>query len=131
MADYTPPAGDDVNFSFTGAYEVPDGDDVNFLFGLVATISMFDPSRYNMYDGDADTTILRWRSDIEGEYRVRIGGTDHTNGYLYDEGWVPAEYIMMHEFTVADLQAAAGVYTGPGSYNINVYVKSSDNIWSS
>lgn len=128
MADYTPPAGDDVNFSFTGGYEVPDGDDVNFLFGLVATISMFDPSRYTLYDNEsADTTILRWRSDIEGDYRVRIGGTDHTNGYLYDEGWVPAEYIMKHTFTTADFIAAG---LGAGDHSVNVYVLSEDGIWS-
>jgi len=128
MADYTPPAGDDVNFSFTGGYEVPDGDDVNFLFGLVATISMFDPSRYTLYDNEsADTTILRWRSDIEGDYRVRIGGTDHTNGYLYDEGWVPAEYIMKHMFTTADFIAAG---LGAGDHSVNVYVLSEDGIWS-
>ena len=127
MADYNPPAGDDVNFSFPGGYDVPDGDDVNFLFGLVATISMFDPSRYTLYDGDSDTTILRWRSDIEGDYRVRIGGTDHTDGFLYDEGWVPSEYIMKHEFTTADFIAAG---LGAGDHSVNVYVKSSDDIWS-
>jgi len=127
MADYTPPDGDDVNFSFDAGYDVPDGDDVNFFFGLVATISMFDPSRYTVYSGTADTTILRWRSDIEGDYRVRIGGTDHTDGYLYDEGWVPAEYIMKHELTVADLVTAG---LTPGDHSINVYVLSEDGIWS-
>jgi len=128
MADYTPPDGDDVNFSFTGSYSAPDGDDVNFYFGLVATISMFDASRDTVYSGSADTTILRWRSDIEGDYRVRIGGTDQTDGYLFDSGWVPAEYIMTHELTVADFVAAG---LSPGAHSINVYVLSSDDIWSS
>lgn len=127
MADYTPAAGDDVNFSFLGGYDVPDGDDVNFLFGLVANISMFDPSRNTVYSGVSDTTILRWRSDIEGDYRIRIGGTNYDDGYLYDEGWVPAEYIMKHEFTAADFDAAG---LGPGEHGVNVYVLSEDNIWS-
>lgn len=128
MADYTPPDGDDVNFSFTGSYSVPDGDDVNFYFGLVATISMFDPSRFTVYSGTADTTILRWRSDIDGDYRVRVGGTDYSDGYLYDSGWVPADYIMTHEFTVDDFISAS---LGAGEHEINVYVLSSDDIWSS
>jgi len=127
MADYNPPAGDAVNFSFTGGYNAPDWDDVDFLFGPVATITMFDPSRYTLYDGDTDTTTLRWQSDIEGDYRVRVSGTDHTDGYLYDEGWVPAEFTMTHYFTTADFIAAG---LGVGVHSINVYVKNSDDVWS-
>lgn len=129
MADYTAPAGDDVNFSFDSGYSAPDGDDVNFLFGLVANISMFDPSRTTVYDdsGTADTSILKWRSDIEGDYRIILGGTDHTDGYLLDEGWAPAEYILEHTVTVADFIAAG---LSPGEHSVNVYVLSEDNIWS-
>jgi len=130
MADYTPPSGDDVNFSFPGGYNAPDGDDVNFLFGLVASFSMFDPSRDTIYSSTGfGETILTWRSDISGDYRIEIGGNAAFDGDLIDSGYALAEYTMKYVLTEDDITSATG-YSGEGDYVINVYVKSSDDIWS-
>jgi len=130
MANYTPPNGDDVNFSFPTGYNAPDGDDVNFLFGLVASFSMLDPSRNIIYNNDGfGETILTWESDIAGDYRIEIGGDAVFEGDLIDSGYVPAEYTMRYMLTDSDITTASG-YSGAGDYVVNVYVKSSDNIWS-
>jgi hypothetical protein len=126
---YTPPAGDDVNFVFTGEYTPPSGDGVDFYFGLVATISLDGISRDNVRDDSGfEKTFVRWYSSIPGEYRVELGGSAVYQGKLIDSGWVAANDTVENTITWQDITTWSG-YTGVGNYNINVYVKSSDNIW--
>lgn len=131
MADYTPPDGDAVNFTFEGGYSAPDGDDVNLLFGLVATVNNLDdsPSRLTFYsDTGFNRTIIKWTSDTAGEYRIEMGGTGANTGDLIAAGACPANTEMVNEITFSDISGAAG-YTGEGEYRFNIYVKSSDDIW--
>ena len=127
---YTPPDGDDVNFVFQGDYTPPSGDGVDFYFGLVATIYLDGQSRDSISDDSGfNNSILRWYSDISGDYRVELGGAEAFAGLLLEEGFCPANYTMEYVLYDNVLTTWSG-YSGAGSYSVNVYVKSSDNIWS-
>ena len=132
MADYTPPSGDDVDFSFSGGYSAPEGDNVNLLFGIVADIDIppGSPSRLSTFYSDTgfERTIVRWTSSAAGQYRIEMGGTGAETGDLIATGTCAADTDMLNTITFADISGAAG-YTGEGEYRFNIYVKSSDDIW--
>jgi hypothetical protein len=126
---YTPPAGDDVNFVFQGEYIPPSGDGVDFYFGLVASIAIDGISRDTVYDDPGfNSTKIRWYSNIPGEYRVELGGSAVYQGKLLDTGFIAANHTVENTLYDSDITTWSG-YTGEGSYQIKVYVKSSDNIW--
>jgi hypothetical protein len=127
---YTPPAGDDVNFVFQGSYVPPSGDGVDFYFGLVATILLDGISRDTVYSGTVgfNETKIRWYSNLPGEYRVELGGNAVYQGKLLDTGYIAANHTVENVLYDSDFTTWSG-YTGEGSYQIKVYVKSSDNIW--
>jgi len=126
---YTPPSGDAVNFGFEGGYSAPNGDEVHFLFGIVAAITVNSVSR-SIIDNDVgfDSSIVNWRSDATGEYRVEIGGNGHGTGDLIESGYIGADVNKDTEITDDDITTASG-YDGEKEYRFNVYVKSSDSIW--
>ena len=128
MSTYTPPAGDAVNFTFSGDYTAPDGDAVNFAFGLIATVvSSFSMS--DVYDEDGfNQMVIRFTSDIDGTYRIEMGGTGVNTGDLLASGSCIGNLELENTITVAQIKAA-GSYSGYGEYRINIYVKSTDNIW--
>lgn len=129
MSDYTPPAGDAVDFTFTGGYSVPESDDVDFLYGSVATITVLLPSRTNVYaDPGFNTTLFRWRSNVSGDYRIEMGGTGNNTGDLIESGRCLANMDMETIITSSDITTASG-YVTYGTYRMNVYVKSDDDIW--
>jgi hypothetical protein len=127
---YTPPDGDDVNFVFQGDYIPPDGDGVDFYFGLVASVSIDGISRDTVYGSTAgfNVTKIRWYSSIPGEYRVELGGSSVYQGKLLDTGYIAANHTVENVVSDSDITTWSG-YTGEGSYQIKVYVRSSDNIW--
>lgn len=129
---YTPPAGDNVNFTFTGGYTPPAGDGVDFLFGVVAIITIDSVSKNKIFD-DAlgvgnNSAVIRWRSTAAGPYRVEVGGTGANSGDLVKSGSTFANFSIRNEITDTDLEGAAS-FSGTGSYRFNVYVKSEDDIW--
>jgi len=128
MSTYTPPSGDAVDFTFTGGYTAPDGADVNFLFGIVASIvSSF--SLDAVYDDDGfDRVVIRWTSDVDGDYRIELGGTGAETGDLLASGYCPADVENENVITFNEI-SAAGNYTGFGTYRFNIYVQSADGIW--
>lgn len=126
---YTPPSGDAVNFSFVAGYSAPSGDQVHFLFGIVAVITINSVSRATIGNIDGfDTSIIDWQSNAVGEYRVEIGGSGHHTGALMESGNAPANTEIETEVTDTDITTASG-YDGEKAYRFNIYVKSSDNIW--
>ena len=126
---YTPPAGDAVNFIFQGSYVPPSGDGVDFYFGLVATILLDGISRDSVENIDGfNLTKIRWYSNLPGEYRVELGGNAVYQGKLLDTGYIAANHTVENIISSNDFTTWSG-YTGDGSYQIKVYVKSSDNIW--
>jgi hypothetical protein len=128
MSSYTPPAGDEVDFTFSGGYTPPDGDAVNFAFGLIASVvSSFSMS--DVYDSDGfDQMVIRWTSDIDGTYRIEMGGTGVNTGDLLASGSCIANLEVENIITFAQISGASS-YTGEGSYRFNIYVRSSDGIW--
>jgi hypothetical protein len=128
MSSYTPPAGDEVDFTFSGGYTAPDGDAVNFAFGLIASVvSSFSMS--DVYDADGfDQMVIRWTSDIDGTYRIEMGGTGVNTGDLLASGSCIGNLEVENIITFAQISAASS-YTGPGAYRFNIYVRSSDGIW--
>lgn len=130
MSDYTPPNGDSVNFIFEEGYSPPSGDNVNFLFGAVASVVSSASIRV-LYDKDGfDLVVIRWQSDIDGDYRIEIGGTGVNTGDLMDSGKCIGGIVLESVITLVTVEAASS-YTGVGTYRFNIYVKSSDNIWNS
>jgi len=127
---YTPPVGDDVNFVFQGDYIPPAGDGVDFYFGLVASISIDGISRDTVYGSTTgfNVTKIRWYSNLPGEYRVELGGSEVYQGKLLDTGYIAANHTVENVIADSDITTWSG-YTGEGSYQIKVYVKSDDNIW--
>lgn len=134
MSDYNAPAGNSVNFTFTGGYSAPDGDAVNFTFGEVAVVTIHSVSRSTIYD-DAlfpgfDEFGFMWYVDRDGPYQIELGGTGYGTGEPLASGNAVGNVIYEHTFTDDQLEAASG-FTGAGSYTFSVYVKSEDNIWNS
>jgi len=126
---YTPPAGDVVNFSFSGGYSAPSGDEVHFSFGTVGVITINSVSRASIGNTDGfDKSIINWQSDIAGEYRVEMGGTGSETGDLMETGNIPANTPYETEITDDDITTASG-FVGETSYEFNIYVKSEDDIW--
>lgn len=126
---YTPPAGDAVDFSFVGGYSAPDGDQVHFLFGVVGVITINSTSRATASNEDGfDKSIINWQSSAAGEYRVEIGGSGHGTGGLVDSGYTIVDNEVETEIFDTDITTWSG-YTGEASYRFNIYVKSSDDIW--
>jgi hypothetical protein len=128
MSTYTPPAGDAVNFTFSGDYTAPDGDAVNFAFGLIATVvSSFSMS--DVYDEDGfNQMVVRFTSDIDGTYRIEMGGTGVNTGDLLASGACIGDLEVENTITVTQIKAATS-YSGYGEYRLNIYVKSTDDIW--
>jgi len=127
---YTLPAGDAVNFGFEGGYSAPSGDGVNFLFGIVGVITINSVSRSVIGNTDGfDKSIINWQSSAAGEYRIEMGGSGHhTSNDVMETGNAPASSEIETEITDTDITTASG-YTAPGSYEFNIYVKSTDDIW--
>lgn len=129
---YTPPAGDNVDFTFQGGYVPPAGDNVDFLFGIVAVITIDSVSRNKIFDDALNAgynkSVIRWSSSVDGPYRVEIGGDSVSTGSLVRSGSTFADFVIRNEITDADVEAAT-TFSGTGSYRFNVYVKSDDNIW--
>ena len=129
MATYTPPAGDDVDFIFSGSYASPEGDEVDFIFGEVAIVTVTEASRSIMSDIAAfDTLRMRWYSSLDGEYRVEMGGNGHHTGDLMESGSCLSNLIVETFIDDTDVTTASG-YGGEGEYKMNVYVKSADDVW--
>jgi len=133
MADYTPPAGDEVDFSFSGDYDAPSGGNVNFLFGIVAVITVNSVSRDTIYDDavapDWDTSIIKWSSSVDGDYRIEMGGTNANTGDLIEAGRTYADFEYSSYLEDEDITTASG-FSGNTGYRFNIYVKSEDDIWS-
>jgi len=129
---YTPPSGDNVDFTFQGGYVPPAGDDVDFLFGIVAAITIESISRNIIYDDQLHTgfttSVVRWQSSASGPYRMEIGGTGVSSGYLLQEGNTFGNFIVRTDITDDDIEGST-TFSGAGSYQFNIYVKSADNIW--
>lgn len=125
---YTPPAGDAVNFTFSGGYTAPQGDDVDLLFGAVGLITLNASSSFVTPEVGFDTLTLRWTSTESGPFRVELGGTSATTGDLLKSGRCVAGKEVTNVITSEDITGAPS-YTGYASYRINVYVLSVDDIW--
>ena len=126
---YTPPAGDAVNFDFEGGYSAPAGDGTHFLFGIVGLITINSVSRGTVSNKTGfDKSILNWQSSAAGDYRVEIGGSGHGTGGLVASGDIIADYAINTEIDDSDITTWSG-YAGEASYRFNIYVKSSDDIW--
>jgi len=126
---YSPPAGNDVDFSFTGTYTPPDGDQVHFLFGIVACITINSVSRSTIVPVDGiDSSTINWTSSDSGEYRVEIGGSGSETGSTVDTGYCASDVAVDTIVMDDDITTWSG-YSGTGSYRFNIYVKSIDDIW--
>ena len=126
---YTPPSGDAVNFSFEGGYSAPTGDSVHFLFGIAGVITINSTSRTVVSDDVGfDTCTVNWQSSAAGDYRVEVGGSAHHTGGLAESGTIGEAVSIDTDLFHTDITTWSG-YTGPDSYEINIYVKSSDDIW--
>lgn len=129
---YTPPAGDSVNFGASGDYTPPAGNDVNFLFGTAAYITIQSVSRSTIYDDAAvpgfNTAVVRWKSSVDGPYRIEIGGSGAETGYLVKSGNTFADFSVRTDITDTTIEGAT-TFSGAGSYRFNVYVKSEDDVW--
>ena len=132
MADYTPPAGNDVDFTFQGGYTAPAGDAVNLLFGTVPTVVVSNVSRTSVYSNSVmpgfDTTVITWTSSVEGPYVIELGGTGQGTGDTLASGTVTYNVDMEHTITHSMIENASS-YAGPDTYQINIYVQSEDGIW--
>jgi len=130
MATYTPPDGDAVNFTFAGGYSAPDGDQVHFLFGIVAAITINSISRTTLADDDGfDVSTVNWQSSAAGDYKVEVGGSGAGLGLAAETGSIGADVSINTDIFHTDITTWSG-YTGePEDYEINIYVKSSDDIW--
>ena len=128
MTTYTPPEGDAVNFTFEGGYVAPTGQNINFLFGVVSELVQ-SSSLETVYTEDGfDSVVLRWTSDVDGNYRIEMGGTGVNTGDLMFEGYVIADVEFENTITASMITSATS-YTGAGTYRFNMYVQSEDGIW--
>jgi len=131
---YTPPSPDSVNFNFTGIYTPPAGDDVDILFGTIPQVTVLNVSRTTIYDASVqpgfNTTTIKWTSDVLGPYQIEVGGEEATEGYVVASGTAIPGITMENLIDDADIEAVTS-FSGTGTYEFNIYVKSSDNIWNS
>ena len=132
MADYTPPAGNDVDFTFTGGYTAPAGGNVNFLSGTTANVVVVSVSRTTVYNSSVkpgfDFTIVTWTSDLAGPYVMEMGGTSYGTGDTLVSGAVT--YNVEMETTITDdMIESTSSYAGSDTYRINIYVQNEDDIW--
>lgn len=129
---YTPPSGDNVDFTFQGGYVPPPGDNVDFLFGTIAVITIDSISRNVIYDDQAipglNTSVIRWTSTAAGPYRIEMSGDSVGTGDLIKSGNTFANFSVRTELTDSDIEGAT-TFSGAGSYRFNVYVKSDDDVW--
>jgi hypothetical protein len=129
---YTPPAGDNVDFTFNGGYTPPDGDGVDFVYGIVAVVTIDSVSRNKIFDDQLfngyTNSIIRWHSTLAGPYRVEIGGDGVNTGSLVESGNTAANISIKTIIEDSDIEAAT-TFSGTGSYRFNIYVKSVDDAW--
>ncbi len=126
---YTPPAGDNVNFSFLGSYTPPAGDNVNFFFGIVAGITINSVSRTYISDKPGfGTTIVNWQSSDSGAYSFEIGGSGQGSGGIVETGSIIADHPINTTVNYTDVTTWSG-FAGEITYRLNVYVLSSDDFW--
>jgi hypothetical protein len=126
---YTPPAGNSVNFSFEGGYSAPSGDQVHFLFGIVAVITINSVSRSIVSSADGfDDSIISWQTSAAGNFRVEVGGSGYGTGGLLESGDAAVGAVYETMVSGLDITTWSG-YAGEASYRFNIYVKSSDDIW--
>jgi len=129
MATYTPPEGDAVNFSFEGGYSAPDGDSVHFLFGAVAVITINSTTRSTVSDDEGfRVCAVNWQSDTAGPYSVELGGSGRGTGGSIENGTIGAGSAIDTNVVYTDITTWSG-YSSPGAYQVNIYVKSEDDIW--
>ena len=138
MADYTPPLGNDVDFTFTGSYTPPDGDDVDFSFeetdgGITtAVITIISVSRDTIYDDTLfpgfDETVVVWSSSIAGPYQIEVGGDAVNTGDVVVSGTV-VNNIPMYTTITTDMIEACSSFSGAGQYQISIYVQNEDSEW--
>ena len=57
-----------------------------------------------------------------------MGGTGANTGDLIASGSCAADTEMVNTILFTDISGASG-YSGEGEYRFNIYVKSSDDIW--
>jgi len=130
---YTPPLGNDVDFSFQGGYISPTGNNVDFLSGIVAAITIGNVSRDIIYDDQIltgfDTSVVRWQSSASGAYRMEVGGDNVGTGYLVKSGNTTRHLSIKTNLTDTDIEGVT-TFSGEGVYRFNIYVKSVDDVWS-
>lgn len=130
---YTPPAADEVDFSFTSGYTPPAGDNVILNFGIPAVVTLESVSRSTIYDESVQAgfnqTVVRWSSDLTGPYRIEVGGTGAESGDLISSGNTFADFIVRNVIDDSDVEDAA-TFSGTGEYRVNIYVyNEDDDIW--
>ncbi len=129
MTTYTSPSGDVVNFTFGGGCAAPIRQNVNFLFGIVSDLVQ-NSSIETVYTEDGfDRVVIRWTINIDGNYRIEMGGTGVTTGDCMAFGYIIANVEFENIITAAMITTASG-YTGAGTYIFNTYVQGIDGIWS-
>jgi len=131
---YTPPLGNDVDFTFQGGYIPPTGNNVDFLSGIVAEITIGSVSRDIIYDDQVvtgfDTSVVKWQSSVSGAYRMEVGGDGVGTGYLVKSGNTTRNLSIKANLTDADIEGVT-TFSGAGLYRFNIYVKSVDDVWNS
>ncbi len=99
---------------------------------LVAVITIDSVSRNKIYDDQLNiglnTSVVRWKSNLSGPYRIEIGGNNVETGSLLKSGNTLSNFSVRTDITDSDIEAAT-TFSGTGSYRFNVYVKSVDNVW--
>lgn len=138
MADYIPPLGDNVDFTFDGGYTAPNGDDVDFSFTgdsevvTIAIITIHSISRDIIYDdalfpGFDDTKVV-WSSSITGPYQIEVGGTAANTGDTIVSGTVVDNIHMITTIT-DDMLESCTTFSGDGQYQISIYVQNENLEW--
>ena len=93
---YTPPSGDNVNFDISGSYTPPNGDAVHFFKvdseepSISPEVTIHSVSRNKIFSNSLrvgfDRTIVKWSSNVTGDYRIEIGGTGVNTGSIFRNG---------------------------------------------
>ena len=129
---YNPPSPDNVNFSFIGSYTPPSGDNVNIIFGIVPQVTVVEVSKSNIYDATVqpgfNATFIKWTSSVLGSYQIEIGGEEPSGGYIVASGTAIPGIVMENIITDTYIESAT-TFSGTGTYEFNIYVRSTENIW--